>query len=307
MIDIMARKKLYFTFSGLLVAVGAAALIIFGLNLGVDFTGGTLMELSFEKDIDKGKLEQVIEKKDINVSSIAPTDADTYLIRTKPLKDNQRKEILETTKKEFDGVTEVSHETIGPTIGAELLQKAIISLGVASVAIVLYIAWAFRSVPKPASSWRFGISAIIALLHDSFIVLGVFAILGQFLAVELDAFFVTALLTIIGFSVHDTIVVFDRVRENLKNKVGISFADTVNHSIMGTLARSLNTSITVVFVLLAVLLLGGASLRWFTVALLIGIIAGTYSSIFTASPLLVMWQEWSDKRPKKPLTRQENP
>lgn len=292
----MGKKKIYFAFSGFLVAIGVVALIIYGLNLGVDFTGGTLMELSFEKAIDKGKLEQVIEGKDINVSSIASTDADTYLIRTKPLKDTQRKEILDKTKKEFGKVTEMSHETIGPTIGAELLQKAVIALAVASVAIVLYIAWAFRSVPKPASSWRFGISAIVALLHDSFIVLGVFAILGQFLAVEIDTYFVTALLTIIGFSVHDTIVVFDRVRENLKNKVGTNFADTVNHSIMGTLSRSLNTSITVVFVLLAVLLFGGASLRWFTVALMIGIIAGTYSSIFIASPLLVVWQEWSEKR-----------
>jgi len=296
MINFMAKKKIYFAFSGFLVAVGVVALITFGLNLGVDFTGGTLIELSFEKSMDKSKLEQVIEKKGINVSSIAPTDKDSYLVRTKPLKDSQRKEILDVTKKEFGEVTELSHETIGPTIGAELLQKALLSLVVAVVAIVLYIAWAFRSVPKPASSWRFGISAIIALLHDSFIVLGVFAILGKFMAVEIDAFFVTALLTIIGFSVHDTIVVFDRVRENLKNKVGTSFADTVNHSIMGTLARSLNTSVTVVFVLLAVLLLGGASLRWFTVALLIGIIAGTYSSIFTASPLLVVWQEWSERR-----------
>lgn len=298
MIDVMGRKKLYFAFSGFLIAVGAVALFTFGLNLGVDFTGGTLIELAFEKDIDKGKLERVIEKKDINVSSITPTDADTYLIRTKPLNDAQRKEILSSAKKEFGEITEMSHETIGPTIGAELLQKAIIALTIASLAIVLYIAWAFRSVPKPASSWRFGISAIVALLHDSFIVLGVFAILGKFLAVEIDAFFVTALLAIIGFSVHDTIVVFDRIRENLKNKVGTNFADTVNHSIMETLVRSLNTSITVVFVLLAVLLLGGASLRWFTVALLIGIIVGTYSSIFTASPLLVVWQEWSDKRNK---------
>ena len=298
MIDIMGRKKLYFAFSGFLIAVGAIALFTFGLNLGVDFTGGTLVELAFEKGIDKVKLERVIEKKDINISSITPTDANTYLIRTKPLKDVQRKEIIITAKKEFGAVTEISHETIGPTIGAELLQKAILALVVASVAIVLYITWAFRSVPKPASSWRFGISAIIALLHDSFIVIGVFAILGEFLEVEINSLFVTALLTTIGFSVHDTIVVFDRIRENLKNKVGTSFADTVNHSIMGTLVRSLNTSITVVFVLLAVLLLGGASLRWFTVALLIGIISGTYSSIFTASPLLVVWQEWSDKRSK---------
>lgn len=298
MIDIMDKKKWYFAFSGLIVAIGAVALITWGLNLGIDFTGGTLIELSFNEKIDKNKLESAVEKKDINVASIAPTNADTFLIRTKPLTDEKKDTILSTVKNEFGEVTEVSHETIGPTIGAELLRKAILALVVAAVAIVLYIAWAFRSVPKPASSWRFGISAIVALLHDSFIVVGVFAILGQFLAVEIDTFFVTALLTVIGFSVHDTIVVFDRVRENLKNEVGENFASTVNHSVMQTFARSLNTSITVVFVLLAVLLFGGASLRWFTVALLVGIIAGTYSSIFTASPLLVVWQEWSDRRSK---------
>jgi preprotein translocase subunit SecF len=295
MIDVVGKKKWYFIFSALLLTCGMVALAIWGLNLGVDFTGGTLLELSFKKEIDKNKLEAVIEKQKINVASIAPTESKTYLIRTKPLSDAQRVTVLSATKKEFGATKQVSLETIGPTIGAELLRKAGVALAIAAVAIVLYIAWAFRSVPKPASSWRFGISAIIALLHDSAIVVGVFAILGHFLAVEINAFFVTALLTIIGFSVHDTIVVFDRVRENLRNNVGENFAATINHSIMQTLARSLNTSVTVVFVLLAVLLFGGASLRWFTVALMVGIISGTYSSIFTASPLLVVWQEWSER------------
>jgi preprotein translocase subunit SecF len=298
MIDVVGKRKWYFIFSALLLTCGMAALAVWGLNLGVDFTGGTLLELSFKKEIDKNKLEAVIEKQKINVASIAPTESKTYLIRTKPLSDAQRVTVLSATKKEFGAAEQVSLETIGPTIGAELLRKAGVALAIAAVAIVLYIAWAFRSVPKPASSWRFGISAIIALLHDSAIVVGVFAILGHFLAVEINAFFVTALLTIIGFSVHDTIVVFDRVRENLRNNVGENFASTINHSIMQTLARSLNTSVTVVFVLLAVLLFGGASLRWFTVALMVGIISGTYSSIFTASPILVVWQEWSEKRIK---------
>lgn len=295
MIDVVGKKKWYFIFSGLLLTCGMTALAIWGLNLGVDFTGGTLLELSFKKEIDKNKLEAVIEKQKINVASIAPTESKTYLVRTKPLSDAQRMTILSTAKKEFGAAEQLSLETIGPTIGAELLRKAGLALVIAVVAIVLYIAWAFRSVPKPASSWRFGVTAIIALLHDSAIVVGVFAILGHFLAVEINAFFVTALLTIIGFSVHDTIVVFDRVRENLRNNVGENFAATINHSIMQTLARSLNTSVTVVFVLLAVLLFGGASLRWFTVALMVGIISGTYSSIFTASPLLVVWQEWSER------------
>ena len=292
MIDVMSKKTWYFVFSGLVIIPGVVALIIWGLNLGIDFTGGTLVELSFQNKINKNSLETVIEKNNIEVASIAPTGVGTYLIRTKPLTDSQRKSVLETAKKEFGVVSQISHETIGPTIGAELLRKALIALVVTSVAIVFYIAWAFRSVPKPASSWRFGVSAVVALLHDAFLVVGIFAILGHFLAVEIDSLFVTALLTIIGFSVHDTIVVFDRVRENLKKGVGENFASTVNHSIMQTLGRSLNTSITVVFVLLAVLLFGGASLRWFTVALLIGIVSGTYSSIFNAAAFLVAWQEW---------------
>lgn len=302
MIDIVGKKKGYFAFSAALLTLGIAALAVWGLNLGVDFIGGTLLELSFEKQISKNKLESVIEEKDISVRSVSSTDANTFLIRTKTLNDDKRKSILDAVNKEFGRVELVSHETIGPVIGAELLRKAIIALALAVVAIVLYIAWAFRSVPKPASSWFFSISAIAALSHDTLVVVGIFAILGQFLAVEVDAFFVTALLAVIGFSVHDTIVVFDRVRENLRNNVGENFAATVNHSITQTLARSLNTSVTVIFVLLAVLLFGGASLRWFTVALLIGIIVGTYSSIFIASPLLVVLQEWREKRSKSKVS-----
>lgn len=296
MIDFMDRKKWYFVFSAAILTPGIIALAIWGLNLGIDFTGGSLVEFSFEQKIDKDKLETAIESKGIAVSSIAPTDVNTYIIRTKPLTDEQREIIGKAANQEFGAVEEVSHETIGPTIGAELLRKAIIAIVLAAVAIVLYIAWAFRSVPAPASSWRFGVSAIVALLHDVFVVIGIFAIFGRFFAVEIDTFFVTALLTIIGFSVHDTIVVFDRIRENLKNGVGNTFTETVNHSIIQTISRSLNTSLTVVFVLAAVLLFGGASLRWFTVAMLIGIISGTYSSIFNASPLLVVWQEWREKR-----------
>jgi preprotein translocase subunit SecF len=162
----------------------------------------------------------------------------------------------------------------------------------------LYIAFAFREVPKPANSWRFGICAIIALLHDVLVVVGVFSILGHFFNVEVDSLFVTALLTVIGFSVHDTIVVFDRIRENLKKNLTHSFEETVNNSILQTLGRSLNTSLTVILVLLALLLFGGESTKWFIVALLVGVVSGTYSSIFNAAPLLVLWNELSQKRRK---------
>ena len=162
---------------------------------------------------------------------------------------------------------------------------------VASIFIVLYIAFSFRQVSKPASSWRFGITAIVALFHDILLIIGVFAILGKFLGVEVDTLFVTALLTIIGFSVHDTIVVFDRIRENLQKNIGKKFTEVANISVVQTLGRSLNTSLTVIFVLIALLLFGGETIKWFVVALLIGIISGTYSSIFNATALLVWWEE----------------
>jgi len=298
MIDIVGKKYWYFGLSLLVIIPGVIALILWGLNLGVDFTGGTLLELKFSQTVSKDALEKTIKTTGVEVASIATTESKTYLVRTRPLDENSRKSILAAAQNKFGKVDQVSIETIGPTIGAELLQKSLLAIAIASLAIVVYIAIAFRKVPHPASSWRFGICAVVALLHDVLVVVGVFAIFGHFLGVEIDALFITALLTIIGFSVHDTIVVFDRIRENLSKGVGNSFADTVNHSIIQTIDRSINTSLTVVLVLLAVLLFGGANIRWFTAALLIGVVSGTYSSVFNASPLLVLWQEWGDRRKK---------
>lgn len=298
MIDIVGKKFWYFALSLLVIIPGIVALFIWGLNLGIDFTGGTLTQLSLGQQIDRTDLERTIESSGIEVSTIAESEGETYLVRTKPLSEEEQKKLVDVVKKDFPNAKSLSHETIGPTVGSELLRKSILALGITSLAIILYIAWAFRKVPKPASSWRFGISAVIALLHDVVFVVGLFAVLGHFFAVEIDALFVTALLTILGFSVHDTIVVFDRIRENLNKGVGVSFADTVNHSIMQTIVRSLGTSITVVLVLLPVLLFGGASIRWFAVALLVGVVSGTYSSIFNAAALLVAWQDWSTRKAK---------
>lgn len=298
MINIVGRKYWYFAFSGALIIPSIISLAVWGLNLGIDFTGGTLLEYQFKQEVSKDEISSAFAEAGVEVSSVQDTSENTYLIRSKPLTDeeiNSSEEILNT---KFEEPEELRRETIGPTIGKELLRKAIIALVVAVVAIVFYIAWAFRKVPSPASSWRFGVSAIIALLHDVIIVVGIFSLLGHFLSVEVDSLFVTALLTVIGFSVHDTIVVFDRIRENLIREISPSFSETVNHSIIQTITRSLNTTVTVVFVLVAVLLFGGASIRWFVVALLSGVIVGTYSSIFNAAPILVLWQELSDKRKK---------
>lgn len=299
MLNIVGKKFWYFLFSGLIIIPGIIALSLWQLNLGIDFTGGTLVEIRLERAVDKNDIAASAKPSGIPIATVQTTGQKSYLLRTKPLDEKGYKSLVDVLKAKYGRVEELRRETVGPTIGAELLKNSLVAILLASVMIVLYIAWAFRSVPSPASSWRFGVAAIVALLHDVLVLVGLFSIFGHFLAVEVDALFVTAVLTIIGFSVHDTIVVFDRIRENLNRRLYKSFAETVNHSIMQTLNRSLNTSLTVVFVLSALLLFGGTSIRWFVVALLVGVVSGTYSSIFNAAPLLVLWQEWSERKKKR--------
>jgi preprotein translocase subunit SecF len=291
--DIIGKKYFYFALSLLVVVPGLISLILFGINLSIDFTGGSRITLSFSKKIDestKEKIKNILASQKIHATTIETSDRLAF-VRTSPIDQDQNSKFITSLAREFKGVKQTEFETIGPTIGKETTENAIKAVVFASILIVLYIAWSFRKVPKPASSFRFGVCAISALIHDILVVVGVFSILGHFFSVEVDSLFVTALLTVIGFSVHDTIVVFDRIRENLRRLSGISFEKVVNESILQTLGRSLNTSLTVVLVLVALLLFGGESIRWFVVALLIGIISGTYSSIFNASPLLVVWHE----------------
>lgn len=291
MSQLMKYKILYFIFSLLIILPGTYFLVTSGLNLGIDFTGGALLEYQFEKPIDKNDLKEELTGFGVEVSQIIYSGDKTYIIRTKPLEQSKISNLKVTLADKFGKLEERRQEFVGPVIGSELKMKAIYALVLASIAIVLYIWYSFRKVPKPQSSLRFGISAIVALLHDVLLVVGVFAILGKFLNVEIDTLFVTAVLTIIGFSVHDTIVVFDRIRENLVKNIGKKFIDVANLSVIQTLGRSLNTSLTVILVLVALLLFGGETIRWFVVALLIGIISGTYSSIFNATALLVFWEE----------------
>ena len=291
MINLMRFKMLYFLLSFLIILPGLYFLLTSGLKFGIDFTGGVLLEYKFEKNASAEDIKNLFSKDKIEVGQIIKSSQNTFIIRTKPLEQNQISEIKQKLSEKFGQIEERRVESVGPVIGRELQQKATLALILASIAIVLYIAFSFRKVPKPASSWRFGIAAIVALAHDVLLVVGVFAILGKFLGVEVDTLFVTALLTVIGFSVHDTIVVFDRIRENLVKNMGKKFIDVANISVVQTLGRSLNTSLTVVFVLLALLLFGGETIKWFVVALLVGIVSGTYSSIFNATALLVWWEE----------------
>lgn len=291
MSNLMRFKIWYFIFSLLIILPGLYFLFTSGLKLGIDFTGGALLEYSFEKSINLNDLKQQVSLQGIEIGQVTSSENNIYIIRTKPVEQSKISELKSFLNEKFGKVEERRVEFVGPVIGSELKQKALIGVTLAALVIVLYIAFSFRKIPKPTSSWRFGITAVLALVHDILVVVGVFAIFGKLLGVEVDTLFVTALLTVIGFSVHDTIVVFDRIRENLTKHMGNKFIDVANLSVVQTLGRSLNTSLTVVFVLLAILLFGGETLRWFVVALLIGIISGTYSSIFNATALLVWWEE----------------
>jgi len=299
--NILKRKKIYFLISLVVMIPGLISLALYGLNLSIEFTGGSRMSVTFPNEVtveQKDFLRSNLTEKNIKVSSIE-TSNKLAIVRTDEIDQKKNNEFIKDLSEKYKGAKQQEFSTIGPTIGGETTQNAVKAVLVASLLVVIYISWVFRKVPKPASSIRFGVSTVIALLHDVLVVVGVFSILGHLLHVEVDSLFVTALLTIIGFSVHDTIVVFDRIRENLEKNGGSNFEKTVNDSILQTIGRSLNTSITVLFVLFALLLFGGESIRWFVVALIIGMLSGTYSSIFNASPILVVWHEWSLKRSKK--------
>ena len=295
--------KIWFLFSGILITLGVGAMINnqirYGqfMKLGIDFTGGTLMELKFEQPVDKGTdmLKEVINSAvaENTVSQVTQTEQGTFIVHAKDLTSEQYDSAVAAVKDKMGAFDQVQFTTIGPTIGSSLKSKAIIAVVIAMICIVLYLAYAFRKVPKRVSPWKFGMCAIGALVHDVLITAGVFA----FFNYEIDAFFITAILTVIGFSVHDTIVVFDRIRENLKNQGrDDSFADIADISLNQTLGRSINTSLSTLFTLTALFIFGADSIKLFTFALIIGITIGTYSSIFIASPMLTLWQERSRVR-----------
>ncbi|MSU75922.1 protein translocase subunit SecF [Patescibacteria group bacterium] len=298
MLELVRYRRWWYAFSALIIVPGLISLSLYGLNLGIDFTGGSLMELNVPSGTQGQQVKDAIgHQYDPIVQS---TSNNSYQVRLKELTPAQHTQVLDQVKQQIGpSVTEERFETVGPTISEDLTRKAILSVILGSLLIVAYIAYAFRNVPKPASSWRFGVTTILTLVHDLIFTLGVFSLLGHFFGVEVDANFVAALLTVIGFSVHDTIVVFDRIRENLIRGQGKTFEDTVNFSIVQTIVRSINTSLTVLLVLAAMYLFGGSSIQTFVLALLVGIAAGTYSSIFNAAPILVTWQNWADKRAAK--------
>jgi preprotein translocase subunit SecF len=281
-----------------------ASLLTWGLKFGIDFTGGAIQEISWNVERPSSeKIAAVYKAQGVDDVIIQNAGSDGTIQRFKDIDEATHAKIVSALQSEFsaEGKTgpavleEKSFSSIGPTIGNELRTKSLYAIIMVLIAIVLYVAWAFRRVSRPIASWKYGVTAVIALTHDVIIPIGIFSVLGRFLGYEIDILFVTALLTVLGFSVHDTIVVFDRIRENQLKHEG-RFEDIVDDSVRQTIIRSINTSVTVMLVLLAVYLFGGESTRNFVLTLMIGVFFGTYSSIFVASPILVVWNNLRAKR-----------
>lgn len=299
MYKIIQKRKIFYTISIALVSVSLIGWFLWGLKYGIDFTGGSLMDVSYsEARPDMDQLKNSFKDLGIEPVIVQPSGDKDYIFRFKDVPEAKHQEILQAISQikienvSDNKLTENKFESIGPSLGKELKSKAFQAIIIVLIFIVLYIAYAFRKVSKPVESWKYGVAAIIALTHDIIIVTGVFVFLGKFIGVEVDSLFVTALLTILGFSVHDTIVTFDRLRENLfKSRTFENFEEIINISINQTMIRSINTSLTTFLALLAILLFGGESTRYLALALSIGIIVGTYSSIFVASPLLLLFNK----------------
>ncbi len=294
--NIVGHRKVFYIFSVTLLIASVAAIGFWGLRLGIDFTGGSLLEVEFRTERPAvPELKKSTNPLDLGEIRFQPIGERGLFIRLRHITEAEHQAILLALGR-VEGVLEKRFNTVGPTIGRELAQKSLLALGLVILLIVSYIAWAFRKVSAPVASWKYGLATVVALVHDVIIPTGIFALAGHLAGYEVDTLFVTALLTILGFSVHDTIVVFDRIRENLRRRgASEDFGSLVNTSIGQTFARSLNTSLTVVLALLAVYLFGGETTRVFALTLIIGIVIGTYSSIFIASPLLVTWHQWQKR------------
>ncbi|MBA2450559.1 MAG: protein translocase subunit SecF [Chloroflexi bacterium] len=297
--DFVRRRLAFYAVSIALLLPGLISLLLpGGLRPGIDFTSGTILTLRFDRPVDQAELRQAFADLGHPEAIVQRSDSETFLVRTLPFEQaisetaesqsqTARQALVAGLEQRFGQVAVLGFDSVSPIIAEEIVRYAFLAVLAACGGILLYLWWAFRKVPHPL---RYGTCAVIALVHDALLLLGAFSLLGRLFHVEIDAMFITAVLTVIGFSVHDTIVVFDRVRENIARRAGDSFADIVNHSLAQTLARSLNTSVTVLLTLVTLRLFGGVTIHNFVLALLIGIASGTYSSIFNASLLLYSWE-----------------
>lgn len=301
MLQFTKYRKIYFIFSGVLILASVVCLVVFGLKPGIEFTGGSILRAEFKGDRPSNK--KILDSlSDLDLGEIRPqpTGEKGIILRmTRDISEDteMQQELLD--KFQSQGIEIVAEKTdfnsIGSTIGRELKQKTKIVIGLALLSMILYIALAFRRVQRPLCSWQYGIASVIALFHDILIPLGIFSVLGKFYGLEISIPVITALLAVLGYSINNTVVVFDRIRENLLRR-GESFEETVDTSLNQTLTRQINTSLTTLFVSGAIFFLGGETLRYFALALILGILAGTYSSIFLAGPILVTWLKWRHRR-----------
>ena len=290
-LNIIKYRKLWLGISGALVVLSVLSLFVWGLNFGIDFTGGSLLELEFkgEEVPTVVNIKEGLEDLSLNSLLVQPTDSGSVILRFK--EDSRDAYSLVAEKmRELSDFEELRYESVGPSIGKELKNKSFNTMVLVLIIIILYIALVFKKVSRPVSSWKYGIASIVALAHDAVIVLGVFSVLGHFFGTEINTPFIAAILTLLGYSINDTIVIFDRIRENLP-KSSDNFKETVNKSINQTLSRSISTSVTTLLALMAIIIFGGESIQDFVLALAIGIFIGTYSSIFIASPILVWFEK----------------
>jgi len=288
MIDIVGNRKWFFIISICLLVPGIISMLVFGFKLGIDFSSGTVMTLRFSQPVDQSALRQQLSQLEYGDATIQKTSDGDFLVRTRDINTDQKVALLDGLKKGLNmEVTVRDFATVSPLVANEVARNAAIAVLVASLFMILYIAFAFRHMPNP---FRWGLSAVVALLHDVLIVMGVFSILGWLIGYQVDSMFIVAMLTIVGFAINNTCVVYDRIRENVRNGISRDFATTVNSSILETIARCINTSLTVILTCLALYLFGGVTIQQFIMALLIGVLVGIYDSIFVAGPLLVLWE-----------------
>src|SRR3989344_1951857 len=295
---IIKHKKIFIGISISLIILSIIAFFVFGLRVGIDFKGGALTEVVYT-DVRPAQevLSQPLESLGFGSILLQPTGDQSYIVKSRDLTEAEHTLLLRTLSEDGKSeLTEMSFNSIGPSVGRELTRKAILAVLLVSLGIIFFIAFAFRKVSKPVSSWRYGFIAIVTLLHDVIIPVGLFVILSRYYNAEVDTLFVVAILTVLGLSVSDTIVIFDRIRENLKNETRQPFPEIVGRSLEQSFARSIATSLTVILVLLALFFFGPISTKYFALMLVAGMFFGTYSSIFLASPLLVLVEEWQKKK-----------
>lgn len=289
MINFTKYIWLYFMISAVVLLSGGYSLVRYGLRPSIDFSGGTLIEMKVPKKVSMDDVRIAASKMDMEVSSIQQSGESTFLIRTKIETDTRIEQLNESIASTGAAALILRKETVGPVLGKELFTKAGTAAILAVMVILLYVAYAFKNI-------KYGVSAIIALVHDVLVVVGMFSLFGHFYGVEVDTLFVTAILTAMSFSVHDTIVVFDRIREYLRRDRSRPFEEIVNVALTETMNRSVTNSFTIIFMLVALILMGGETIRWFIVALLVGTISGTYSSPFIATPILLLWHRWESRK-----------